>query len=148
MSVKWHGKRVLATATNEIERAIARATIQLQVAARQDVSQGYPPPSSPGEAPHLRTSTLQNSIDQETFREGRDFVGRPMPQCVGSKPWRQALLGPNHRGAKQHDEHSNRSRERNRKPLYNQHLRQSVVARGAAGVANGSGHNESAESTQ
>jgi HK97 gp10 family phage protein len=82
--MKWHGKEVLDSARNEVERAIARGTILVQNRVGQLLNQASGPtktnptaqPSLPGEPPHKRTGTLARSIESETFRIGDQFVGR------------------------------------------------------------------------
>lgn len=70
-------KAYLATAESEVEKAIARGTLRVQRDAKILVSkESGPPASAPGEPPHKRTGTLGRSIDQETFKDQGDFVGR------------------------------------------------------------------------
>ena len=83
-NLKWYGKEFLASAENEIERAVAAGTIKVQREAKRLVSQHAGPtktlrgaqPSKPGEPPHKRTGTLGRNIGQETLRRGNDFIGR------------------------------------------------------------------------
>lgn len=77
--IKDNTRQYLAVAENEVEKAITRGTIRVQREARRLVSRfPSPPPSLPGEPPHLDTGTLSRSIDMETFRvrRTREFVGR------------------------------------------------------------------------
>lgn len=82
--VRWHGKRFLASAETELEKAIAIGAIRVQREARRITRLHSGPtktlpdavPSQPGQPPHLRTGTLNRSIDQETFRKAGTFVGR------------------------------------------------------------------------
>ena len=77
MTVIDHTPRYLAQSTGAIETAIRRGTSRVQREARRLVSQqASPPPSAPGEPPHLATGTLARSIEMETFRDGADLVGR------------------------------------------------------------------------
>ena len=72
-----HSDEVLRSANNEIEKAIAIGTIQVQNESKRLVNRfSGPPASKPGEPPHKRTGTLDRSIDIETFTRGKDFVGR------------------------------------------------------------------------
>ena len=79
-----HSGEVLQTMRNEIERAIAIGTIQVQNEAKRLVNRFSGPtkgnphakPSKPGEPPHIRFGKLLAAIDEETFTRGQDFVGR------------------------------------------------------------------------
>lgn len=53
-----------------------RATRHLRNAVIKNLSTKWPPPSSPGEPPHLRTGTLRNSISTQVTTEGDKIVGR------------------------------------------------------------------------
>ena len=82
--VRDHSKEYLVFARTAVERAIAASAVEVQNEAKDLVGRNPGPTktnpgaaaSKPGEPPHLRTGTLRRSIDQETFRRGRDFVGR------------------------------------------------------------------------
>lgn len=72
-----HSDDFIRRARNELERAIARGTIRVQASAIDLATRdAYPPASTPGTPPHVRTGTLSRSIDQETFQRSGEFVGR------------------------------------------------------------------------
>ena len=61
----------------ELRGAVTRAAIMVQDEAVRLVSQqSSPPPSEPGEPPHLDTGTLARSIDWEVEDQPRSIVGR------------------------------------------------------------------------
>ncbi len=69
--------RFLAVAENAVERAVARGTLHVEDEARRITNLAKsPPPSKHPDPPRKMTGRLGASLDSETFRRGRDFIGR------------------------------------------------------------------------
>jgi phage gpG-like protein len=63
--VRWNGEAAKAYVRAEAVKSLTRAAIEVERRAKELVSIAYPPPSSPGEAPHKRTGRLRASITYE-----------------------------------------------------------------------------------
>ena len=55
-----------------VARDLAKRAIRVESAAKLLLNDPYPPPSTPGNAPHKRTARLQTSI---TWQLGEDAIG-------------------------------------------------------------------------
>jgi len=83
--VKDHSKAFMATASNDVEKAIARVTIKVQREAQRLVNQHSSlgarknpniPRSKKGEPPFREFGQLLRSIQSETVKRRGEFVGR------------------------------------------------------------------------
>jgi phage gpG-like protein len=63
---------ILNSPDGPVGRDLARRAALVETAAKQEVGGAWPPPSQPGEPPHLRTGRLRTSI---SWRLGADEAG-------------------------------------------------------------------------
>jgi phage gpG-like protein len=63
---------ILESPAGPVGRDLARRAVLVETAAKESMGGGYPPPSQPGEPPHLRSGRLRASI---SWRLGEDAEG-------------------------------------------------------------------------
>jgi hypothetical protein len=71
-----HQEKARETYRTRVVRGMQAAMEDLEEFAVAITSTGWPPPSSPGQPPHLRTGTLRGSIGHEVRVQTAAVVGR------------------------------------------------------------------------
>lgn len=72
----WHGEECLERIHKEEERRMQITTRYVKNQVVKKLGQKYPPASSRGEPPALRTGQLRRSIATEVVRVGQGVIGR------------------------------------------------------------------------
>jgi hypothetical protein len=65
--VNWFGPQVKARLHRELVKRLHAASFTVENHARGLISDGFPPASSAGEPPHVRTGALRNSVTHEVI---------------------------------------------------------------------------------
>lgn len=73
---KWYGDSVQNEVETKLKGRLERATRHLANCVKKKLSQNYPPASTIGNAPHLRTGELRRSIATEVIEDDGMLVGR------------------------------------------------------------------------
>lgn len=74
--MKWFGPERLAEIQTEQRKRMERAVRVVSNEVKKSLGVKFPPASSPGNPPHLRTGELRRSIATEVVDEGGKIVGR------------------------------------------------------------------------
>lgn len=73
--MRWLGDGFELRLKGHAVRAMQEIVDTVRDDIQESISTPYPPPSSPGDPPHMRSGELEASIESDVRREGNEVVG-------------------------------------------------------------------------